>query len=209
MTDEDKPSDEKTEVVGAETFAIGPEELMAEDQGFLNRLSKAVESDENLDVAGFILDELIREAFSEEENFDPNSKVGSKNPRWIAPSPTEYKDIVSSLTQRGFKPRVHHPFFGKNIMISLWLDRLSTTDFWICVALCGGNMKTNVSNLTDYLVEGSDPKGKYSRGQTTKSIKARKLIAGGNTNLQVLNEEHFLAMLGEDVLAELQAYKAW
>jgi len=52
-------------------------------------------------------------------------------------------------------------------------------------------------------VEGIDPKGKYIKGETTKSLKARELISEGKSNIQVLDESSFLGMLGEDVLIDL------
>ncbi|NBR23797.1 MAG: hypothetical protein EBU08_08530, partial [Micrococcales bacterium] len=104
--------------------------------------------------------------------------------------------------------RENHPFFGKNFAISLWLNQMNETDFWTCVALCGGNMKTSVSKFTDFLVEGIDPKGKYIKGETTKSLKARELISEGKSNIQVLDESSFLEMLGEDVLIDLGKFKS-
>jgi len=137
-----------------------------------------------------------------------NTKPQPKNPFWLAPSPAEFQSLKESLTEMGFLVRSDHIFFGKNFAISLWLENMNESDFWFCIALCGGNMKTSVSKFLDYLVEGFDPKGKYIRGNTTKSLKAKELQAKGDSHIQVLDEKTLLEMLGEDVLSDLESYRA-
>ena len=136
-----------------------------------------------------------------------NTKPQAKNPLWLATSPAEFQSLTESLSEMGFKIRSEHMFFGKNFAISLWLESMTESEFWFCVALCGGNMKTSVSKVLDYLVEGIDPKGKYTRGSTTKSLKAKELISRGVSSLQVIDEKVLLEMFGEDVLADLQTYR--
>jgi NAD-dependent DNA ligase len=137
-----------------------------------------------------------------------NTKPQAKNPLWLAPSPAEFQTLTESLSEMGFKVHSEHMFFGKNFTISLWLESMNESDFWFCVALCGGNMKTSVSKVVDYLVEGIDPKGKYIRGNTTKSLRAKELLAKGESRIQVIDEKELLKMFGHDVLADLEKYRS-
>ena len=68
-------------------------------------------------------------------------------------------------------------------------------------------MKTSVSKFTHYLVEGQDPKGKYVKGQTTKSIKAKEVISQGKSDLVILDESEFLKLLGDEVLKDLKRFR--
>jgi DNA polymerase-3 subunit epsilon len=137
-----------------------------------------------------------------------NTKIQQKNPLWLAPSLDDFATIVASLAELGFAPREDHPFFGKNFVLSLSLESLDETSFWICIALAGGQMKTSVSKFTHFLVEGNDPKGKYKKGETSKSLKAREILANGKGSLRILDESEFMSLLGKDVLLDLENYKS-
>ena len=102
----------------------------------------------------------------------------------------------------------NHEFSGKSFVLSLYPQEISIPEFWACVALVGGQLKTGVSGKLDYLIEGEDPSGKYVKGQTSKSIEARKLIAEGNSRIRILQEQEFLDLIGPDIVACVRARSA-
>jgi NAD-dependent DNA ligase len=141
------------------------------------------------------------------EEFQPNSVIDevkivkrAGNPRWADISPEEFDALKADLLVRGFIPNTDHQFFGKNLAISLFLESMTEPVFWLAIALVGGNMKKNVSKVLNYLVEGNDPTGKYQKGKTTKSLKARELISSGCQSLTIIDESELLSILGEDVV---------
>ena len=133
----------------------------------------------------------------------PPSKKGG-NPRWVDFSPEQFEALVSSLEQQGHSPDSRHPFFGKSFVISLFLDSLSEVEFWHCIARCGGLMKKNVSKGLNFLVEGDDHSGKYVKGQTGKSVKAREFNSRGESHIVILDETEFLGLLGSNVFNEVK-----
>lgn len=128
------------------------------------------------------------------------------NPRWATISPEDFVNLKKQLVEEGKAPNPNHPFYDKNFALSLFLESMNEPTFWVCIALVGGNMKTGVSKQVDYLVEGEDKTGKYEKGKTTKGIKARELIAGGETRISIIEEDRFLELLGDGVLEEARQH---
>lgn len=129
------------------------------------------------------------------------SKFGSS--RWAnaTPNSEEFEQIRLELESNNMV-WVGHPLEGKSICLTLSLKRLSEAEFVIACAMAGVRFKTSVSSKLDILVEGTDTTGKYEKGTTSKSVKARTLNKAGQ-NIRVVDEEEFLSWLGSDLLHQI------
>lgn len=113
----------------------------------------------------------------------------------------EFQTLLEQLALDSLQPLTDHHFSGQNIVLSLFPQTLRLDQFWTCVALAGGNLKTGVTKKVSYLVEGDDPSGKYVKGQTGKSKDARELIQKGFHDLRIIEESEFLDLVGPEILA--------
>ena len=131
-----------------------------------------------------------------------NTKKPKPNPwsSYVNFTAKDFSSIKDSLVQQGQTFDVSHPFFDKNIVLSLLLDSVSESEFWHAVALVGGHMKTGISKKVDFLVEGNDPTGRYQKGQTGKSREANDLNAAGLASIQIIDEEQYLKLLGTEAI---------
>jgi DNA ligase (NAD+) len=97
------------------------------------------------------------------------------------------RDLIRKLTAAGVPPKASRaprgPLAGKSFVFTGSLGRLSRREAGGRVAALGGIVGDTVSARTDYLVAGSAPGSKLDR--------ARKL------GVQVLDEQEFLALLGD------------
>jgi NAD-dependent DNA ligase len=126
------------------------------------------------------------------------------NPRWVDFSPEDFENLVQELADSGHVADPSNPFFDKNVVISLFLDSMNELEFWHCIARAGGHMKKNVSKILHFLVEGEDHTGRYVKGETGKSIKARELNDSGAANIEIIDEHQFLEFLGAEALSEVK-----
>jgi DNA polymerase-3 subunit epsilon len=113
----------------------------------------------------------------------------------------EFQVLLEQLASDDLFPSTEHHFSGQNIVLSLFPQSLNLQQFWTCVALAGGNLKTGVTKKVNYLVECDDPSGKYVKGQTGKSKDARELIDQGFQELRIIEESEFLDLIGSEILA--------
>ena len=143
-----------------------------------------------------------------ESKLQPSGGSGKKprgNPNWFEFSPEDFEALRADLDLSPSSPYFGNPLWGKNITISLILDALSLEEFWHCVARAGALMKKNVSGALDILVEGDDPSGKYEKGKTGKSVKARELNAAGKASIDLIDEKTLLSYLGLRLVDEVRA----
>jgi DNA polymerase-3 subunit epsilon len=112
---------------------------------------------------------------------------------------SEYAELVEEMRLAGWAIE-NHPQSGKSFLQTLSLESLTDSEFERACALIGADVKTSVSKKLDYLVEGDDPSGKYQKGQTSKSKKARELIQSENAPISILQESEFLALMGPEVI---------
>lgn len=117
---------------------------------------------------------------------------------WKKISASSFGVLTASLESAGEK-FVDHPLAGKSFVLTLSLEALSEQEFVIACALVGAEFKSTVSTRLDYLVEGYDPAGKYTRGKTGKSTKAMQLIEEKSAPIHIIDEGRFLALIGPDV----------
>ena len=131
-----------------------------------------------------------------------NTKNPKPNPwsSFVNFTPKDFASMQESVSNEGRIFDKSHPFFSKNIVLSLMLDSLSEPEFWHAVALVGGQMKSGISKKVDFLVEGNDSTGRYQKGKTNKSRDAQDLIANGLETLQIIDEVQFLEFLGDEPL---------
>ncbi len=131
-----------------------------------------------------------------------NTKKPKPNPLWSNMKEVGLAEFNSFVTEYGERNLIidNHPFSGKNFLLTLSMESISNTEFWQLVAICGGQMKTGISKKIDYLIEGSDPTGKYQKSSSSKSTKARELNANGEAKIVILDEHEFLEQVGEEAL---------
>lgn len=110
----------------------------------------------------------------------------------------DFDSMVKDYETQGLIDK-SHLFSGRNFLLTLSMQSISNRDFWKCVAMSGGQMKTGISKKIDYLVEGIDPNGKYEKGTSSKSVKARELNDTGDSNIVILDEAGFLELLGPEI----------
>lgn len=115
------------------------------------------------------------------------------------PNSSEYAQMRQDLNAAGWGFE-GHKLANKSIVLTLGLNSMTDAEFYVACALVGADLKTGVSAKLDYLVEGVDSVGKYERGQTGKSIKARELNQDSKNNISIIDETEFLAMLGSEVV---------
>jgi DNA polymerase-3 subunit epsilon len=130
------------------------------------------------------------------------------NKRWAnaAPNSEEFELIRLDLQNSNLVIE-SHPLMGKSICLTLSLRRLTEAEFAISCAMSGAVFKTAVSTKLDILVEGNDTTGKYEKGFTTKALKAKALNHNGAA-IQVIEEDEFLALLGEDLLMNIDQLRS-
>jgi DNA polymerase-3 subunit epsilon len=123
-----------------------------------------------------------------------NSFFGSS-----APNGAEYALMREDLKSAGWGIEGHR-LSNKSILLTLGLKSMTDAEFYLACALTGADLKSGVSAKLDYLVEGVDSAGKYERGQTGKSKKARELNQDAKNNISIIDETEFLALLGSEVV---------
>lgn len=133
--------------------------------------------------------EIIRRAVSSRE-----SSFWQK----VTPSREDYERLKEEVRQDGWA-YPDHPLAGKSFLLTLSMTSLSESEYVLACAIVGAEVKTGVSSKLDYLIEGYDPSGKYEHGSTSKSKKARELIAEKGSPISIIGESEFLALLGEEV----------
>lgn len=88
---------------------------------------------------------------------------------------------------------VNHPLYGKNIVFTGDFS-ISKKQMMEAAREKGATIKSSVSTLTDYLVEGTqDPKYMDENGLVSKQRKAIELISKGH-NIERLSEDEFLRL---------------
>ncbi|NDC47682.1 MAG: hypothetical protein EBZ61_01120 [Micrococcales bacterium] len=130
--------------------------------------------------------------------------VSTGNPYWATYTPQEYQELCKQVLERGISAGQSHPLFNKTVAISLFLESMTTKEFWFCMAVCGAQMKTNVSKKLQILVEGDDPTGKYQKGKTGKSIEARELNQSGLAHIDIMEEQRLLEIIGDQVIGYME-----
>lgn len=89
------------------------------------------------------------------------------------------------------------PLFEKNIVFTGNLS-LSREDAMQLAVDAGAILKSSVSKKTSYLVVGKQDKSIVgSNGMSSKEEKARALNAAGSANIEIINEETFLALIAK------------
>jgi DNA polymerase-3 subunit epsilon len=104
----------------------------------------------------------------------------------------QQSDIVSDTTEFDKE----HPFYGKHVVFTGALKKLSRNDAKQIVANIGGIIKPeNLSSKTNYLVVGIYDYNKYGEGYKSEKMKqAEKLIAQGK-DLEIISETDFFKMV--------------
>lgn len=116
---------------------------------------------------------------------------------------TEFKSIearfgsriaISEIAPTVETISVNNPFFGKNVVFTGDLQAIDRKAAMQEVVNLGGNVKSGVSGLTDYLVVGIQDKTLVGEtGKSTKERKAYELIAKGK-DIKIIGETEFLRL---------------
>ena len=121
--------------------------------------------------------------------------------RYIGYSETTFEERRNLLLDNGYAVNYDHDFNGLNFVFTLDVEELTMKEFWDAVALTGGNFKSSVTKKVHFLVEGPDDhQGRYMPGESPKSLKAAELNESGKASIQVLSEERFIELVGDDVI---------
>lgn len=135
-----------------------------------------------------------------------NTKI---KPKLVFPkklSPSEFEEMISNFSEAEKSFSDGHQLKGKKILITLSPEEIDEDQFWLMVGLCGAEMKTGVSKSLDILVEcKGDPTGRYTPGQTAKSLDSRRLNDEGKARIQFLSEGQFLDLVGEEIVEYVRA----
>lgn len=118
---------------------------------------------------------------------------------WKKINATDYGALKASLESTG-ETFVDHPLSGKSFVLTLSLEAMSEEEFVLACALINAEVKSGVSAKLNFLIEGDDPTGKYTRGKTSKSTKARQLISEKNAPIDIIDEAKFIGLIGPDVI---------
>lgn len=88
------------------------------------------------------------------------------------------------------------PFYKANLVFTGNLKSLSRREAMQRAVNCGACCRNNVSKKTTFLVMGETDYSRVKNGKSKKLQRAEELIEQGS-ELQILNEEDFLTMLGQ------------
>lgn len=116
-------------------------------------------------------------------------------------SSKQFDEIRDSLLDEGLTILDDHEFTGKNFVLTLWFEGWTELQIWQAVALSGGQLKTSVTKKVHFLLEGDDPSGKYTKGETSKSRAARDLNNTVGTEIRILSQQDFEIALGSELVA--------